>query len=152
MVSLVRFWILGHTNMRIKLLFLIICFCSTTWAQDNHHLYPVENQEITTKKQVSNLKYPGYCEIEIINNSYTNIRVRGIFDDGEILRSFRIYSYEYPHYISLYYYGYCHYGMDIFIETLRGYRIYSGYTTRGQTIYVEPYMMVNQPQAKIKSK
>lgn len=109
-------------------------------AAENKHFYPEPKLEMTATKELQELNYPGYCEIEIINNSCYNVRVYGVFDDGEVLRSFKVYAHEYPHYISLYYYGYCHYGMDIYIDTTRGYRIYSGYTRLGETIYISSYM------------
>ncbi|MDP3561410.1 MAG: hypothetical protein Q8R83_04445 [Legionellaceae bacterium] len=139
--------------MRLKSLLLACCvFCSvTTFAAENHHVYP--NDDGTNSQPKANgLKWPGYCEIEVINDSYTNVRVYGIFDDGVMLRPFNIYTYEYPHYISLFYYGYCHSGMDLYVDTLSGYHLYAGYTSTNSTIHIIPYMMANKPKVEIKSK
>lgn len=123
---------------------------SNVWALENMHYYPNSNIDTNEKREIKELKYPGYCEIEIVNNSDYTVRVFGIFDDGSELSAFRIYPHEYAHYISLYYYGYCHYGMDLYIETLRGYRVYSGYARRYDTIYISSYMYANNPNISIK--
>lgn len=115
-----------------------------------HHAYP--QVEALEKKQDGQLKWPGYCEIEVINDSYTDVRVYGTFDDGAPLSPFNIYTYEYPHYISLYYYGYCHSGMNLYIETWLGYPVYSGYTYVNTTLRIVPYMMKQQPKVEIVKK
>lgn len=139
--------------MKIKILFLVGClsFCTSLQALDNHHVYPNPDGTNSLPKE-NGSKWPGYCEIEIINDSFTNIRVYGVFDDDVILRPFNIYRYEYPHYISLYYYGYCHYGMDIHIDTLSGYNIYDGYTRVNTSLHIIPYMMASKPKIEIQSK
>ena len=63
--------------------------------------------------------HPGYCQIEIINGSYHGVRVYGEFDDGSPLHPFTIYAYDAPHYIDLFYYGYCHYGMQLTVESFQ---------------------------------
>ncbi|MDF1757899.1 MAG: hypothetical protein P1U74_06340 [Legionellaceae bacterium] len=138
--------------MRFKLFILLTLLCGLSFADGNKHTYPEPSTVKTTQNQAADLKYPGYCEIEIVNNSFTNVKVSGYFDDGERLSTFRVYAHEYPHYISLYYYGYCHYGMDLRIKTFSGYTIYSGYTERNQTIYITPYLMANEPKYEIKAK
>lgn len=144
--------IFGSFVMRFRILVLLTCLCGASFAAENKHVYPEKTTDTSSSKTVKDLKYPGYCEIEIINNSDTNVRVSGYFDDGERLKSFKVYAHEYPHYISLYYYGYCHYGMDLYIRTLSGYTIYSGYTVRNQTIYITPYLMASEPKFEIKAK
>lgn len=96
--------------------------------------------------------WPGYCEIEIINHSYDDVRVYGVYDDGVGLAPFTIYSYESPHYISLYYYGYCHSGMDIYIDTLYGAHVFSGYVPRYTTIRIVPSMFGGKLEAKVQTK
>ncbi len=135
----------------IKALFgaAFLFFSTTLFAADNHHVYPndqVSSADLKEKK----LEWPGYCEIEIINDSYTDVRVYGIYDDGVILQPFSVYRYEYPHYISLYYYGYCHTGMDIHVYTLGGYQIYAGYTQVNSILHLVPYMMLGQQQTMAK--
>ena len=100
---------------------------------------------------LKNVSYPGYCEIEIINNSFDDIRVYGVYDDGATMIPFNIYSFEAAYYIPLYYYGYCHAGMNLYIDTFSGYHIYAGYTQRGSTIRVVPYL-ANQLKAEVSTK
>ena len=133
----------------------LLALASSVYAS-NHHTYPNNNQqdkatEVQDKKTENPDKsvqanYAGYCEIEIVNNSFKDVWVSGVYDDGTYLSPFSIYSFEQPHTISLYYsdygygYPYCHYGMNIYIETFGGYYVYSGYTTRETSIYIYPFM------------
>lgn len=112
---------------------------SSVYAADNHHVYP-NDKSLNTPAQSVQAKYAGFCEIEIINNSFDDVRVSGVFDDGIPLIPFSIYSFEGPHYISLFYYGYCHYGMNLFIDSYSGYNIYSAFTPRETTIRIYPYL------------
>lgn len=136
-------------KLRSLLVGLCVSLCSTVFAA-NHHFHPqaTNSDNKTTEKKVA---WPGACEIEIINNSYDDVRVYGVFDDGSSLTPFNIYSYESPHYISLYYYGYCHSGMDLYIDTWRGYHVYADYTPRGSTVRVVPYL-ANQLKAEVNVK
>jgi hypothetical protein len=84
------------------------------------------------------ISYPGYCQIEIINQSLTDVYVHGIFDDGSTV-DFSIYQYESPHYISLFYNYYCHNSMYITIQSPY-YTIYSGWTDVNSTIRIVPYL------------
>lgn len=118
---------------------VLLGFCSASTAA-NEHVHA--SAALDTKRA-------GNCEIEIINRSYTDVQVYGVFDDGSRLNPFDVYSFEAPHYISLYYYGYCHAGMDIYIDTFDGDSIYAGYTRRKQTIRIVPYL-TNQIKVEIK--
>lgn len=133
------------------LLFMLSCsLMSTAFADANHHTYPqsTPTENTATDKQI---QWPGYCEIEIINQSYDDVRVYGVFDDGTPLVPFNVYAYEAPHYISLYYYGYCHAAMELDIDSLStGYHLFSGYTRRNSTIRIVPYM--NQVKAEVHAK
>ncbi len=136
--------------MKLKALFLASFFLVSTslFADANHHVYPeADSAQSNSKKE--GLKWPGYCEIEVINDSFSNVRVYGIFDDGVMLRPFNIYTFEYPHYISLFYYGYCHAGMDLYVETLSGYRVYSGYTPTNSTLHIVSYMTKEKPKVEL---
>lgn len=134
--------------MKLKSLIIGLCVgLSSVVFAANQHMHPQVDNAATAKK----LNYPGYCEIEIINNSYEDVHVYGLFDDGAPLRPFNVYSYEGPHYISLYYYGYCHSGMNLYIDTWSGYRIYAGYTPRNTTLYVVPYL-AGKPKVETKAK
>ena len=116
----------------------LLALFSSTYAA-NHHVHP---EDKTTPKVAPAIqaKYAGYCEIEIINQSYDDVRVSGVFDDGMPLDPFTIYSWESPHYISLFYYGYCHYGMNLYIDSYYGYNLYSAYTPRETTVRIVPYL------------
>lgn len=124
--------------MRLKSLLFIVCFSLFTQAfAANVHLNPKANNE--DKNSIAkNLTYPGYCQIEIINDSYTDVRVFGTFDDGSTL-DFNIYRFESPHYISLFYNFYCHSGMYVTIQS-PFYTVYSGWTNTNSTIRVVPYL------------
>jgi hypothetical protein len=95
------------------------------------------------------LGWPGYCEIEIINQSNNDVNVYGVYDDGIALAPFSIYSYEFPHYISLYYYGYCHAGMNLYIDTFYGSSVYAGYVSRYSTIRIVPSLFGGKIQAQV---
>lgn len=110
---------------------------------DNHHVHPQEKATPETAAPSLQAQYAGYCEIEIINQSNDDVRVNGTFDDGSPLQPFTIYSYEAPHYISLFFYGYCHYGMDLYIDSYAGYHLYSGYIRRESTVRIVPYLRQN---------
>ena len=137
--------------MKLKALLFAICssLCFLSYAE-NQHLHPMA-ESIKDRPIKPELKWPGYCEIELINQSYVDVYVTGTFDDGYSLRPFYIYSNEAPHYISLYYYGYCHAGMDLDVDTYSGYHLYGGYTRRESTIRILPFM-TNQAKVEIKAK
>ncbi|STX29543.1 Uncharacterised protein [Legionella beliardensis] len=139
--------------MKLKSL-LLACglgLLSTAYAE-NHHVHPkaegLKSEAVNSAKKAMT---PGYCEIEIINNSYDNVTVYGRFDDGSSLTPFNVYSFEAPHYIDLHYYGYCHRDMYLDIVTFNGYHIYSGYTRSETTVRIVPYLK-NQVKAEIKAK
>lgn len=137
--------------MKLRAIILGFCvgFCSSVLAV-NQHIHPqVGNGD--NKSTEKNVGYPGYCEIEIINRSFDDVTVYGIFDDGVTMEPFNIYSFESPHYISLYYYNYCHAGMNLYIDTFSGYHVYSGYTYAKSTVRIVPYW-ANQLKAEIVNK
>jgi len=94
------------------------------------------------------------CEIQIINQSYFNVFVYGVFDDGSRIE-FPIYQGDAPHYIDLYYGytpydSYCHNGMNLTIESPYGI-VYSGWANVNDTIRIVPYMN-KQAKAEISSR
>ena len=115
----------------------LVALCPSVYAT-NTHVHPEDKtkEAVTSAAPAVQAKYAGFCEIEIINQSSDDVRVSGTFDDGAPLYPFTIYSYEAPHYISLFYYGYCHYGMDLYIDSYYGYPLYAGYTRRESTIRI----------------
>jgi len=127
---------------------LISYFCSllllvsqATFANNDasHHRYPASKETAQPLKTAPDGK-PGFysCEIEIINDSFSNVTVYGRYDDGVPLNPFNVYSYEYSHYIDLFYNGYCHSGMYLSVVTFSGYTIFSGYVFTGSTVHIVP--------------
>ncbi len=94
-------------------------------------------------------QWAGSCEIEIINRSFSDMRVFGIFDDGIPLEPFNVYSFELPHYISLFYNGYCHRGMELDIDTFSGRHLFGDYVHAGMT--VEIIYEMNQAKALLRA-
>jgi hypothetical protein len=135
--------------MKLKSLLFVVCFSLFTHVfAANMHLHP--KADTADKKTVTkNLTYPGYCQIEIINDSYTDVNVFGTFDDGSSV-NFNVYRFESPHYISLFYYFYCHEGMYLTIQSPY-YTVYSGWTDVNSTVRVVPYLK-NQAKAQITTK
>lgn len=124
--------------MKLKSLVFVICLSllGTVFAA-NVHLNP--KADAADKKSVAKeMMYPGYCQIEIINSSFTDVYVYGTFDDGSTV-DFGIYRYEAPHYVSLFYYFYCHSGMYLTIQSPYGV-VYSSWTSVDSTIQIVPYL------------
>lgn len=139
--------------MKLKSLLFVCCLglLSSAFAQ-NRHVHPqAKPADVKAVAGAKNAMLPGYCEIEIINDSYDNLSVFGQFDDGSYLNSFNIYRFDAPHYVSLYYYGYCHAWMNLYIKTFSGYSVYAGYTPVNSTIRVVPYLK-NQIKAEVSTK
>lgn len=131
--------------MKLKsFLFVVLFSLFTNVFAANTHLHP-KADAADKKPSAKGLTYPGPCEIEIINDSYTDVNVFGTFDDGSTI-NFNIYRFESPHYISLYYYGYCHSRMYLTI-TSPYYTVYSGWTDVHSTIRIVPYL--KQSKAEI---
>ncbi|MCW8496740.1 hypothetical protein OQJ25_06420 [Fluoribacter dumoffii] len=124
--------------MKLKSLLFALCvsLIGQTFAA-NAHLHPKATE--ADKAPGKSMMYPGYCEIEIINDSLDNVRVFGSFDDLSALEPFTIFYYDAPHYISLHYYGYCHSGMNLLIQSPYG-TIYSGWTNVHSTVRIVNYL------------
>ena len=122
--------------MKLKCI-VFACFfsmLSISFAENRHYYPQVKTSEITSANQ--NLNYPGVCDIEIINDSFDDINVHGRFEDGTYLIPFVIKHWGEPQYVSLFYYGSCHQGMDFYIETVAGKYKYNGFTPVGKTIKI----------------
>ncbi|HVA29122.1 MAG TPA: hypothetical protein VNF68_13150 [Candidatus Baltobacteraceae bacterium] len=89
-----------------------------------------------TASQVS--ASPGYCEIEIINDSHENVMVQVKFDDGS-LAHFVIYAREHPHYVSVFYHGYCHSNAHVTVTGPNQHTLYSAWSHTGSTIRIIPH-------------
>lgn len=135
--------------MKLKSLLFLICFSlfNTVFAA-NLHMHP-KADDADKKSIQKSLTYPGYCQIEIINDSFTDVRVFGTFDDGSTV-DFNIYRFESPHYISLFYNFYCHSSMYITIQSPY-YTIYSAWTNVNSTIRIVPYLN-KQAKAQISTR
>jgi hypothetical protein len=124
--------------MKLKFLLFLVGFSLVTNVfAVNLHINPKADGE--DKKSIAkSVTYPGYCQIEIINDSFTDVSVLGTFDDGSSI-GFDIYRFESPHYISLFYNFYCHSQMYITIQS-PFYTLYSGWTNVNSTIRILPYL------------
>lgn len=136
--------------MKLKAVWLFVCvsMCSHLFAA-NLHLHPKADSKEANESSRSvekNMSYPGYCEIEIINDSFTDLRVFGTFDDNSPLY-FNIFRYDPPHYVGLYYYSYCHNGMYLTIQNPY-YTVFSGWVNTNSTVRIVPYLN-QQPKAEI---
>lgn len=131
--------------MRLKVWLAGFCLqvCSLSFA--TNVLFHPEASEAEREPA----KWGWDCEIKIINNSFDDIRVYGVYDNGFQMMPFYIYSFEPPYHISLFYYGYCHYGMNLYIESYSGWPIYSGYTPVGRTIIATDYLL-HRPKVEVK--
>ena len=128
------------------------CFCLLTNVfAANQHQHPQAAKSADAQSAGKSAMMPAYCEIEIVNDSYDNVHVFGVFDDGTSLPPFNIHINESAHYISLYYYGYCHAGMSLYVDTFNGFHVYSGYTPANTTIHVLPYFG-NMVKAEVRAK
>ncbi|MDP1615493.1 MAG: hypothetical protein Q8L68_06820 [Methylococcales bacterium] len=111
-------------------------------ASTNIHAYPGENHSQSAESALKSnqpISFGG-CEIEIINDSFSNVTVYGRYDDGIPLIPFNVYSYEFSHYIDLYYNGYCHSGIYLSIVTFSGSTIFSAWVYTGSTLHIVPML------------
>jgi hypothetical protein len=125
----------GERIMKLKFLLYIVCFCFfNILFATNVHLHPKANMA-DQQPDIKEL-FSSFCQIEIINNSNTELYVYGTFDDHSTL-NFTVYRGDGPHYISLFYYFYCHNGM--YLDILSHYQlIYSGWIDVARTFWYEP--------------
>ena len=124
--------------MKLKSFLFAVSFSlfSTVFAA-NVHMHPkVEGAD--TKSVSKGLTYPGYCQIEIINDSSEVALVLGTFDDNSTVNFYISPNYfERTHYLDLYYYGYCHSGLYLTINL--PYRtVYSGWVNTDSSLRLVP--------------
>ena len=125
--------------MKFKSLFFIGCLTllSTAYA-DDRYIHPATTP--ADAKAAKNMMTPGYCEIEVLNRSYDDVRVYGVYDDFTPMKAFKVYSYGSAVYISLFYNGYCHSGMNLFVDNWDDdYNIFTGYVKTNTTLRIVPY-------------
>ncbi|MGL5741558.1 MAG: hypothetical protein ACRCXC_02900 [Legionella sp.] len=129
--------------MKLKSLLFVLCFGLVGQSlAANVHLNPNANKTDNTKKAAAKATmYPGYCQIEVINESFNDVHVYGTFDDYSRV-DFPIYYHEYPHYIDLYYNWDCHPGMFVRIHSRQfPYQvIYDSWTNVNSTVRIVPYL------------
>lgn len=141
--------------MKFKSLLFVGCLglFSAAFADDNRHVHPQANNNKEAKAATKSPRMPGYCEIEIVNYSYDDVIVSGLFDDNTAMKPFTVYSYGPPEYVDLYYHDYCHPGMRLFINSYRGYNVFSSYVGVGNTVTVYPSVnLANKLSVKIQAK
>lgn len=124
--------------MKFKSFLFVLCFSLFTNAFAVNSLMHPKADTADKKTIAKNISYPGYCQIEIINDSFTDVNVFGTFDDGSTV-NFNVYRFGYPQYITLFYYNYCHSGMYLTISSPY-YTVYSGWTDVNSTIRIVPYL------------
>lgn len=117
---------------------------------DSLHRHPNAIQD--KKGNPPNAKFFDNCQIEICNNSFHDVIVTGVFDDGLSLFPFTIYSHESPQYISLFYNGYCHNGMFLEMSSDSGNFYYYSYVFHDTSIQIYPYLRERLQAKIVKSK
>jgi hypothetical protein len=120
--------------MKLKAVLFLMCLGLLTHAMAaNLYFHP----RATQKDRNQFFPNPD-CYIELINDSYEDVNVYGIFDDG-ISVNFSMYSFDAPYHIDLFYDSFCHSHMYLNIETYTG-TIYSGWTEVNTSFHIVPYM------------
>ena len=80
-----------------------------------------------------------YCSIEIINNRHDTASVLVRYDDGSTVHML-VHAFDAPHYVSLFYHGYCRSGAHVRVETLPHHIvIYDRWTHVDSTVRMVPY-------------
>lgn len=125
--------------MKLKSLFLLgsLALGSSAFAANTiTHPLMTEADKAASAKTMA----PHYCEIEVINNSYDTVRVFGVFDDGSPLTPFDLPRFSTPLYLDLFYNGYCHQGMNLYIFSMNGDTLYSAFTPVHTTVSIYPFL------------
>jgi hypothetical protein len=81
--------------------------------------------------------YPEYCQIEVVNDSHESVTAHVTLDDGTPV-VFQMQRYDRPHYVDLFYNGYCHSHAYVTISDGK-HVLYSGHTNVHSTIRIVPY-------------
>lgn len=125
--------------MKLKSLFLLgsLALGSSAFAA-THISHPLMTE--ADKTASARTMAPDYCEVELVNNSYETVRIFGVFDDGSPLTPVDLPRFSAPIYVDLFYNGYCHQGMNIYIFSLNGVNLYSAFTPVHTTVSVYPFL------------
>ncbi len=116
-------------------------------------LFSAQAQSLDKPKNIlvkpSHVQVPGYCEIEVANQSTLGAYVDIQYDNYE--RRNHIYvAPSYSLYIPLYYYDYCHSYATLSIYSVYGDFLYYGDAYVGHTITIVPGLKKNQLQVRTK--
>lgn len=81
--------------------------------------------------------YPGHCQIEIVNDSHEGVTVHVTFDEGSAT-NFQMHSLDTPHYVDLYFHGYCQAHAHVRVSDSK-HVLYDGWANVHSTIRIVPY-------------
>jgi hypothetical protein len=83
---------------------------------------------------------PGYCQVELINESHVDVTVHVTFDDGTSTH-FIIHRLDSPHYIDLHHHGVCSHSQTTLVRVLdpRGAVLYSDRVRADSTLRILPH-------------
>lgn len=123
----------------ICLSFLVVIFCGQAQASSSPKNILV---------QPAHMKTPGYCEIEVANQSQLGAYVDIEYDNYE-QRNHNYVAPGYSLYIPLYYYNYCHSYATLAIYSIYNEFLYYGSTEVGHTVYIVPGLKEKQLQVKV---
>lgn len=109
--------------------------------------FSIQAQSINTPNELfvkpSNISAPGYCEIEVANQSALGAYVDIQYDNGD----FRANNYVAPGYslyIPLHYYGYCHSYATLSIRSIYNDFLFYGAAYVGHTVSIVPGLKENK--------
>ena len=117
--------------MKFKALFVAMGFSLITSvsAESNHFYFDA--------KKPTTVAMPYYCEIEIDNNSFNDVVIYGVTQDGRTMPPTRLNHFSPPYYIYLgFSNGFCpnNQGMMLYIDTVSGYPVSEAYYPVGSII------------------
>jgi hypothetical protein len=81
---------------------------------------------------------PGHCEIEIVNGSHEAVTVHVTFEDRHSV-SFVMHQHDAPHYVNLFWGGYCHRDAHVVVTDAHRRPLYSSFTKVDAIIHIVPY-------------
>ena len=97
--------------------------------------------------QPSHMQTPGYCEIEVANQSSLGAYADIEYDNYDRRNNVYI-APGYSLYIPLYYYNYCHSYATLSLYSVYGDFLYYGSAQVGRTIYIVPGLKEKQLKVK----
>lgn len=137
--------------MKLKSLMVSLCLSACSMAFAGEQPLNAQGNGAGPLAASKNLSAPGYCEVELINQSYDNVTVYGTYEDGVSMKPFNMYRYDTYH-IPLYYYYSCHSSIYLDIVTFNGAHIYSSWTRTGQIVRIVPSYFSGQLKVELEKK